>query len=103
MVEACGRPAGLIAGRRLLDNPKTAFRFISGLVIALFISSAVVGALSSIAAASNSGGRSVAGIDTLADPFCSFSTSNCPASAQVTSVSGRVLAQLRSNARRAAV
>ncbi|MGC2168675.1 MAG: ABC transporter permease, partial [Acidimicrobiales bacterium] len=96
MVSRAGRPATLIAGRRLLDNPKTAFRFISGLVIALFIASAVVGALSSIAAASNSGARSTAGSDTLADPFCSFSTSNCPASARVTSVSGQVLAQLRS-------
>ncbi len=83
MVSRAGRPATLIAGRRLLDNPKTAFRFISGLVIALFIASAVVGALSSIAAASNSGARSTAGSDTLADPFCSFSTSNCPASAEL--------------------
>ena len=95
MVKRAGRPATLIAGRRLLDNPKTAFRFISGLVIALFISSAVVGALSSIAAASYAGGRSTAGSDTLADPFCSFSTSNCPASATVASVSHNVLAKLR--------
>ena len=83
--------------RRLLDNPKAAFRFISGLVIALFVTSAVIGALSSIAAASSSGrgGGGSAGKDTLADPFCSFSTSNCPASAQVPSVPGQVLAELR--------
>jgi hypothetical protein len=94
MASRASRPSTLIAGRRLLDNPKAAFRFISGLVIALFVASAVIGALSSIAAASSSGGGS-AGKDTLADPFCSFSTSNCPASAEVPSVPGQVLAELR--------
>ena len=94
MVKRASRPATLIAGRRLLDNPKAAFRFISGLVIALFVASAMIGALSSIAAASSSGGGS-AGRDTLADPFCSFSTTNCPASAEVPSVPGEVLSELR--------
>ena len=94
MVKRARRPATLLAGRRLLDNPKAAFRFISGLVIALFVASALIGALSSIAVVSGSGGGSV-GADTLAEPFCSFSTSNCPASAQVSSVPGHVLAELR--------
>ena len=94
MANRASRPSTLIASRRLLDNPKAAFRFISGLVIALFVGSAAIGALSSIAGASSSGGGS-AGRDTLADPFCSFSTSDCPTSAQVPSVPGRVLAGLR--------
>ncbi len=93
MTKRASRPAALIAGRRLLDNPKAAFRFISGLVIALFVTSALIGALSSIAFVSSSGGGS-AGKDTLAEPFCSFSTSNCPASAQVPSVPGQLLAEL---------
>jgi ABC-type antimicrobial peptide transport system permease subunit len=95
MVKRASRPATLLAGRRLLDNPKAAFRFISGLVIALFVASALFGALSSIAGVNSSEGGS-AGKDTLAEPFCSFSTSNCPASAQVSSVSGQVLAELHS-------
>jgi hypothetical protein len=95
MATRARRPAMLIAGRRLLDNPKAAFRFISGLVIALFVTSAAIGALSSTAAASSSGGGS-AGKVTLADPFCSFSMSSCPASAQIPSVPGPVLAALRS-------
>ena len=95
MTKRASRPATLIAGRRLLDNPKAAFRFISGLVIALFVASALIGALSSIAFVSSSGGGS-AGKDTLAEPFCSFSTSNCPASTQVPSVPGQVLAELHS-------
>ena len=94
MANRASRPSTLIAGRRLLDNPKAAFRFISGLVIALFVGSAAIGALSSIAAASSSGGGSP-GKDTLAEPFCSFSTSNCPASAEVRSVPGHVLTELR--------
>ena len=93
MTKRASRPATLIAGRRLLDNPKAAFRFISGLVIALFVASALIGALSSISFVNSSGGGS-AGKDTLAELFCSFSTSNCPASAQVPSVPARVLAQL---------
>jgi hypothetical protein len=32
-----GRPATLIAGRRLGDNPRAAFRSISGLILALFV------------------------------------------------------------------
>ena len=94
MANRASRPSTLIAGRRLLDNPKAAFRFISGLVIALFIGSAVIGALSSIAADSGSSGGST-GKDTLAEPFCSFSATNCPASAQVPSVPGQVLTELR--------
>jgi hypothetical protein len=94
MTKRASRPATLIAGRRLLDNPKAAFRFISGLVIALFVASAAIGALSSIAADSSSGGGS-AGRDTLAEPFCTFYMTNCPASAKVPSVPGQVLAELR--------
>ena len=94
MAKRASRPATLIAGRRLLDNPKAAFRFISGLVIALFVASAAIGALSSIATDSSSGGGS-AGKDTLAEPFCTFYMTNCPASAQVPSVPGQVLAELR--------
>jgi hypothetical protein len=93
MAKRASRPATLIAGRRLLDNPKAAFRFISGLVLALFVTSAAIGALSSIAAVSRSGGGS-AGRATLADLFCSFSTSNCPPSTRVPSVPGPVLTDL---------
>jgi hypothetical protein len=95
MTKRATRPATLIAGRRLLDNPKAAFRFISGLVIALFVASAAIGALSSIAAAGASSGGGSAGKATLAEPFCGFSTSNCPAAAKVPSVPGQVLAELR--------
>ena len=78
MANRASRPATLIAGRRLLDNPRAAFRFISGLVLALFVTSAAIGALSSIVPASGSQGDS-AGKSTLADLFCSYSSTGCPA------------------------
>ena len=90
MTKRASHPATLIAGRRLLDNPKAAFRFISGLVLALFITSATIGALSSINADAGSGG-SDGGLGTLADTFCSFTSTNCPASTRVGSVPGQVL------------
>ncbi len=96
MVKRARRPATLIAGRRLLDNPKAAFRFISGLVIALFVASAAIGALSSFTAVTNSSGGGSVGRDTLAELFCSFSTTNCASSTEVHSVSGHVLDGLRS-------
>jgi hypothetical protein len=95
MVRRASRPATLIAGRRLLDNPKAAFRFISGLVIALFVASAAIGALSSFAAATSSSSGGSAGKGTLAELFCSYYNTSCAASAHVPSVPGQVLAEIR--------
>jgi hypothetical protein len=94
MASRSNRPATLIAGRRLLDNPKAAFRSISGLVIALFIASAAIGALSSIVAASSPAG-SAAATTTLADQFCAANSSSCDAAMEVPSVPGQVLTGLR--------
>ena len=44
------RPAVLIAGRRLADNPKAGFRAISGLVLALFVGSTAIGVITTVAA-----------------------------------------------------
>jgi hypothetical protein len=44
------RPATLIAARRLADDPKAGFRAISGLVLALFVTSVAVGVITTIAA-----------------------------------------------------
>lgn len=94
MASRGSRPAALIAGRRLLDNPKAAFRFVSGLVLALFVTSALVGALSSINAFSTTGGGS-AERQTLADTFACYSESPCPASSEVDSLPANALAELR--------
>jgi hypothetical protein len=42
------RPAALIAGRRLSDNPQAGFRAISGLVLALFVASIAIGIITTI-------------------------------------------------------
>ncbi|HEV7711855.1 MAG TPA: FtsX-like permease family protein [Asanoa sp.] len=44
------RPAALIAGRRLSDDPMAAFRAVSGLVVALFVMTAASGAITSYVA-----------------------------------------------------
>ena len=45
-----GRPAGLLAARRLSDNPKLAFRSVSGLVLAVFLGTALAGILPAVEA-----------------------------------------------------
>lgn len=42
MARRTGRPGALIAARRLADNPKAGFRAVSGLVLALFITTVAV-------------------------------------------------------------
>ncbi|MFI7546605.1 FtsX-like permease family protein [Actinoplanes sp. NPDC049599] len=52
------RPASLIAARRLADDPRAGFRSVSGLVLALFVTSVAVGVMGSIAAEQNVPARS---------------------------------------------
>jgi len=94
MANRASRPAGLIAARRLLDNPGAAFRSISGLVLALFVTSAAIGALGSIVATRTQGG-SARSTDTLVDQFCGVTT-GCGAATDVASVPPAVLTGLRS-------
>jgi hypothetical protein len=48
LARRAGRPAALIAARRLADNPKAAFRAVSGLILALFVASVAVGIITTI-------------------------------------------------------
>ncbi len=50
MARRTGRPALLIAGRRLADDPRGGFRSVSGLVLALCIMSATVGVITAMVA-----------------------------------------------------
>ena len=47
MARRARRPAALIAARRLADNPRAAFRAISGLVLALFVTTVAVAVITS--------------------------------------------------------
>ena len=44
------RPAGLLAARRLADDPRAGFRAVSGLALALFVASPAVGVMSTMVA-----------------------------------------------------
>src|SRR5690349_18930972 len=56
------RPAALLAGRRLADNPRSGFRAISGLMLALFVTSMSVGVITTVvASAGPSSGTATAG------------------------------------------
>jgi hypothetical protein len=44
------RPAALVAARRLADNPRAGFRAISGLVVALFVTTVTIGVITAFAA-----------------------------------------------------
>jgi len=94
MAKRASGAATLIAGRHLLDNPKAAFRFVSGLVIALFVASAAIGALSSVTQVTGEGSTN-ASLGTLVDPFCTYSTTACPTASVVASVPSSVLNELR--------
>jgi hypothetical protein len=50
LARRASRPATLIAARRLADNPQAGFRAISGLVIALFVTSVAIGVITTIVA-----------------------------------------------------
>ncbi|MCX4747805.1 hypothetical protein OG455_20170 [Kitasatospora sp. NBC_01287] len=50
MARRTGRPAVLVAGRRLADDPKAGFRAVSGLVLALCVTSGAVGVIDALTA-----------------------------------------------------
>jgi hypothetical protein len=62
------RPVGLIAGRRLADDPQAGFRAVSGLVLALFVGSAAIGTIASVLAAATPPGGGHALVQDLARP-----------------------------------
>ncbi len=55
------RPATLLAGRRLADNPQAGFRAISGLVLALFITSVSIGVITTLIASAGPSSGAAAG------------------------------------------
>ncbi len=63
------RPATLIAARRLADNPQAGFRAISGLVLALFVTTVAVGVITTIDANRGAPNGGAAASDTLIDQF----------------------------------
>jgi hypothetical protein len=96
MARRTSRPAMLIAGRRLSDNPRAAFRSISGLILALFITSASIGITTTIVADHGAAAGGVAVTGTLADAFNTSETASGQQETAVASIPDTVLAGLRS-------
>ena len=90
------RPAALIAGRRLSDNPGAAFRSIGGLILALFVTSVSAGITTTIIAdhGAPSGGTVASG--TLADQFITGQTTSGQELTAVASVPAVALTRLTS-------
>jgi hypothetical protein len=72
------RVPSLIAGRRLADNPGAGFRAISGLVLALFVTTVAVGVITTLVAYGGSGGVTSAQSSTLFQPAFSDRETNNP-------------------------
>ncbi len=95
MARRTRRASVLIAGRRLSDNPKAGFRAISGLVLALFVTSVAIATITTIDA--YRGGSAIAGAaakQTIVDRFTDFSAAG-PPSESVPSVPDSVLSSLQ--------
>ena len=90
IVGRTSRPDVLIAGRRLSDNPRGAFRAISGLIIALFATSVSVGIITTVLA-DNGGG--ITGTGNSATLIAQFA-SNVGPQASGQSVQSPVVSQL---------
>ena len=69
MARGADRPSVLLAGRRLSDNPRGAFRAISGLIIALFATSVSVGIITTILDDHGTSGGGAGASDTLIQQF----------------------------------
>ncbi len=67
LARASGRPAGLLAARRLADDPRGGFRAVSGLVLALFVASTAVAVMSTMVAERSAPTGDVAATRTLVE------------------------------------
>jgi hypothetical protein len=94
MTRRAQRAATVVAARRLSDNPQAAFRAVSGLVLALFVTSVAVGIMTTMNANRNPP-VSAAGHTTLVDRFESFGDDRADSST-IAALSAPLMNQLRS-------
>jgi hypothetical protein len=94
MARQARRPATLIAARRLADNPRAGFRAISGLIVALFVTSVSVGVITTMASYRTGPTATPPVRNTVVDTFTDFSSGNY----QAVPLPAATLAQLQSTA-----
>ena len=90
MARRTSRASMLVAGRRLSDNPRGAFRAISGLILALFVTSVSFGVITTFLADHGASSADSLASETVTDQF----NNNQPVSA-VPAVSSTVVDKLR--------
>ena len=86
----------LLAGRRLADNPRAAFRSISGLVLALFVTSATIGVVSTIVADHGAPAGGAVAVGTLTEMFGNPNATSIEGENSISTVPGPLLRDLRS-------
>lgn len=92
VVARTGRPSVLLAGRRLSEDPRGAFRSVSGLVVAVFVTTVAVGAMATLhfAFAAPVGTANVGG--TVVDQFVGASPNSTPLGARLAAPALRMTA-----------
>jgi hypothetical protein len=86
----------LLAGRRLSDDPRTAFRSISGLVLALFLASLASGIVSTIIADKGAPAGGQVAVDTLVAAFGQPSSTSVETQFSIPKLPSRLTADLAS-------
>ncbi len=71
MARRANHPGALIAGRRLSDNPRAAFRSVSGLIIALFITTTALGVITTVVSYHSASTGGAAGRRLITEDFVS--------------------------------
>ena len=72
------RASLLVAGRRLADNPRGSFRTISGLILALFVTSVSFGVITTLLSDHSASSTGSSASDTVIDQFNNFSSGSIP-------------------------
>jgi hypothetical protein len=88
------RPSALIAGRRLADHPRAAFRAVSGLILALFVASVAAGIIVTLVADHGAPAGGTQANDMLVDEFTGGPTASGRPVLSAAAVPGAVLARL---------
>jgi hypothetical protein len=94
MARRAKRAEVLLAGRRLSDNPRAAFRSISGLVLALFITSLTIGIVTTIVADNGAPAGGSVAVGTLTDVVGNANAASVEGQNSIPGLPGRLTAEL---------
>jgi hypothetical protein len=95
LARSARRPAALIAARRLADNPRAAYRAVSGLILALFVASVATGVIVTLVADHGAPPGGAQASNTLVDQFTGGPIAATAGRPQAATASGLALSQAR--------